>query len=67
MMGGKASTNEEMFPTLTGAQISRIAVHGRARHVDTRWGANRSWRRNRATLCGNRRANWNFSYVWQRL
>ena len=30
----KAPINEEMFPTLTAAQMSRIAVHGRRRHVE---------------------------------
>src|SRR5215510_6773028 len=30
----KASSNEEMFPTLTADQISRTAVHGHARHVE---------------------------------
>jgi thioredoxin reductase (NADPH) len=29
----KNARDEEMFPTLTADQISRIAVHGRARHV----------------------------------
>jgi hypothetical protein len=30
----KASTSEEMFPTLTADQISRVAVHGHPRHVE---------------------------------
>src|SRR5262244_1988156 len=30
----KASNNEEMFPTLSADQISRIAVHGHPRHVE---------------------------------
>ena len=29
----KPASSEEMFPTLTAAQISRIAVHGRVRQV----------------------------------
>jgi thioredoxin reductase (NADPH) len=28
------SIDEEMFPTLTAEQMSRVAVHGRARHVE---------------------------------
>jgi len=30
----KNARDEEMFPTLTADQISRIAVHGHARHVE---------------------------------
>jgi thioredoxin reductase (NADPH) len=30
----KDSRDEEMFPTLTAAQISRIAIHGHLRHVE---------------------------------
>lgn len=30
----ETSRDQEMFPTLTAAQISRIAAHGRVRHVE---------------------------------
>ena len=34
----KYSNDEEMFPTLTAAQLARIAGHGHVRHVGSRRG-----------------------------